>query len=260
MLPFLRVGPLLVQLPGLALLAGIWIGTTFVEKEALRLRLHASAVLNMIMYALIGGLVGARLLYALEHLSAYLAAPLSLLALSATALDASGGMLIGATAAFLYGRAKWLPLRATLDALAPGLATFMIALGVANILSGNGYGSPLEAPWAIYLWGEYRQPTQVYETLLAVGVLLAWKFMPAGSLSPGNRFWQVVSLSAAARLFTEAFHADSVITPGGFRLAQVVALLLLAAALYMSRRWSTAAGEGRRRTPVPAAQRRQGRR
>jgi len=260
MLPFLRVGPLLIQLPGLALLAGIWIGMNFVEKEALRLRLRGSAVLNMIMYGLIGGLVGARLLYALEHLSAYVAAPLSLLAPSTTALDASGGMLVGAAAAFLYGRAKRLPLRATLDALAPGLAAFMIALGVANILSGNGYGSPLQAPWAISLWGEYRQPTQIYETLLAMGVLLVWSFMPAGSLSPGNRLWLVVGCSAAARVFTEAFHGDSVITPGGFRLAQVVALLLLATALYVARRWSAPAGEDRGRAPVPAAQRRQGRR
>lgn len=241
MLPFLRVGPLLVQLPGLTLLAGIWVGTNFIEKEAIRLRLKAAAILNLIMYGLIGGLAGARLLYAFEHRNAYLAAPLSLFALSANALDAGGGLVVGTAAAFLYGRAKGLPLRLTLDALAPGIAVFMVASGVANLLSGNGYGPPLEAPWAIHLWGEYRHPTQIYETLLAVGVLLAWKFLPAGSAGPGSRFWQVVGLSAAARLFTEALHADSVITLGGFRLAQLVALMLLGAAVYTARRWSAAA-------------------
>ena len=257
MLPFVRVGPLLVQLPGLALLAGVWIGTNFVEKEAIRLRLNATAILNLIVYGLIGGLVGARLLYALEHINAYSTAPLSLFALSTNALDASGGLLVGSAAALLYGRAKALPLRETLDALAPGLAVFMIASGVANFLSGHGYGSPLQAPWAIYLWGEYRHPTQIYETLLAVGVLFAWRFMPSASAGAGSRFWQVIGLSAAARLFTEAFHADSVITPGGLRLAQVVALLLLAAALYMGRRWAAAGAHApetsaKRRRRAPA--------
>jgi len=261
MLPFVRIGPLLIQLPGLALLAGIWIGTNLVERESIRLRLNASAVLNMIMYALVGGLLGARLLYALEHLSAYVAAPLSLLALSATALDPWGGLLVGAAVAILYGRARGLPLRPTLDALAPGIAAFMIAFGVANTLSGNGYGSPLQKPWAIHLWGESRHPTQIYETVLALGVFLGWKFMQGGSMSSGNRFWLVVGLSAAARVFTEAFRGDSVITVGGFRLAQLLALLVLAATLYMGRRWSASPERGPEapaRRSVPAQARRAG--
>jgi phosphatidylglycerol:prolipoprotein diacylglycerol transferase len=238
MLPFVRVGPLLLPLPGLALLAGIWIGTNIVEQQAVRLRLNAVSVLNMIMVGLIGGLLGARLLYALEHIDAYVASPLSLFALSATAMDAWGGLLVGVAVAYLHGRAKGLPLRLTLDALAPGLAVFMTATGLANLLSGDGYGSPLQAPWAIRLWGEYRHPTQIYEMLLAVGVFLIWKFASMGTHAPGQSFWRVLAFLAAARTFTEAFHGDSAVLPGGFRLAQMAGLLVLGAAMYMDRRWA----------------------
>jgi phosphatidylglycerol---prolipoprotein diacylglyceryl transferase len=238
MLPFVRVGPLLVQLPGLALLAGLWIGSDLVEKEAVRLRLNASAILNLIIYGLIAGLIGARLLYALEHLNAYLVSPLSLFALSGTALDGWGGLLVGLAVAILYGRSKALPLRHALDALAPGLAVFMIALGVANLLSGDGYGLPLDAPWAIYLWGAHRHPTQIYETLLAIGVLIAWRFASRTDAVPGSHFLLVTGLSAASRLFTEAFHADSAVALGGFRLAQVIALMVLAASFLLRHRWS----------------------
>jgi prolipoprotein diacylglyceryltransferase len=239
MLPFVRIGPLLLQLPGLALLAGIWIGTNVVEAHAIRLRLNAAAVLNMVMLGLVGGLLGARLLYALEHTNAYVAAPLSLFALSATALDAWGGLLVGAAVAYLYGRAKDLPLRLTLDALAPGLAVFMIAIALANLLSGDGYGSPLQAPWAIQLWGEYRHPTQIYELLLAVGTFLIWKFTSMGTNEPGRSFWRVLALLAAARIFTEAFHGDSAVLPGGFRVAQAAGLAVLGAAMYLDRRWAS---------------------
>ena len=136
-------------------------------------------------------------------------------------------------------------LRHTLDALAPGLAVFMIALGVANLLSGDGYGLPLEAPWAIHLWGAYRHPTQIYELLLAFGVLIAWRLTAQGAAFAGSRFLLVAGLSAAARLFTEAFHADSAVTLGGFRLVQVIALLVMAAALYLNGRWQD------RRQPLP---------
>lgn len=237
MLPFVRVGPLLVQLPGLALLAGLWIGSDLVEKEAVRLKLNAGAILNLIIYGLIAGLVGARLLFALEHLSAYLIAPISLFAISGTALDGWGGLLVGVAVAFLYGRSKSLPLRSSLDALAPGLAVFMIAISAANLLSGDGYGLPLDAPWAIYLWGAHRHPTQIYELLLAVLVLIAWYFASRTDAVPGSRFLLVIGLSAATRLFTEAFHADSDVTLGGFRLAQLIALLVIAAVLYLNRRW-----------------------
>jgi prolipoprotein diacylglyceryltransferase len=238
MLPFVRIGPLLLQLPGLALLAGIWLGTTVVERHAIRLRLNAAAVLNMIMAGLVGGLLGARLLYALEHINAYVAAPLSLFALSATALDAWGGLLVGVAVAYLYGRAKGLSLRPTLDAVAPGLAVFMIAIGLANLLSGDRYGSPLQAPWAVLLWGEYRHPTQIYEMLLAVGVFLIWKFTSMGTGVAGRSFWRVVGLLAASRIFTEAFHGDSAALAGGFRVAQVAGLIVLGTALYMDRRWA----------------------
>jgi phosphatidylglycerol---prolipoprotein diacylglyceryl transferase len=236
-LPFVRVGPFLLQLPGLVLLAGLWVGSELVEREALRLRLNAGALLNLIIYGLIAGLLGARLLFALEHLRAYLVSPISIFAISGTALDAWGGLLVGVAVASLYGRSKALPLRPSLDALAPGLAVFMIALSAADLLSGGGYGLPLQAPWAIYLWGAYRHPTQIYELLLGVGVLAAWYLSSRADFTPGARFLLVVGLSAAVRLFTEAFHADSAVTWGGFRLVQVMALFVIAAASYLWLRW-----------------------
>ncbi len=241
MLPFVRLGPLLVQLPGLALLAGIWIGSDRVEKESVRLHMNPGAILNLIIYGLIGGLIGARVLYALEHLNAYLASPISLFSISGTALDGWGGLLAGLTVAALYGRSKALPLRPTLDALAPGLAVFMIALSLADLLSGDGYGLPLDAPWAVYLWGAYRHPTQIYELLLSIVVLIAWRLNSRSASAPGSHFLLVVGLSAAARLFTEAFHADSLVTLGGLRLVQVISLLAMASTLYLSRRWSSPA-------------------
>src|SRR4030067_240163 len=102
MLPYLPLGPILIQLPGLALLAGGWVG-------------------------------------------------------SAPAARA------GAPGPVWCGPRQRLPLRPTLDALAPGLAAFLVALGVAHFLSGDAFGAPayrpddqVPLPWAIHLWGEYR--------------------------------------------------------------------------------------------------------
>ncbi len=245
MFPFIRVGPFLLQLPGLALLAGIWIGSSLAEKEAARLKLNVAAVYSLIFFGLIAGVVGARLAYAARYLSAYLANPLGLLALTPATLSPNAGLVIGLAIAALYGRRHGLRLRPTLDALAPGLAAFMVTFGVAHLMSGDAFGAPVYGrdgitprPWSIYLWDDYRHPSQIYETVAALVVFAAaWK-RPLGQPGVGINFLLVVALSAAARVFLEAFRGDSVIWPGGFRAAQVVSLVVLAAALWLMKAWA----------------------
>lgn len=243
MFPFLRIGPFLVQTPGLALLAGLWVAMNLTEKESLHMRLKAAVILNMIFYGLLGGLMSARLIYAVQHLNTYLTNPLSLFSLNTSTLDLLGGVITGVVITYLLGRRQGLPLRPTLDALAPGLAVFMIAVGVANILSGDSYGSPTHLPWAIYLWGEYRHPTQVYETVAALIIFILWKMTSTESRGMGINFLQVIALSAGARVFLEAFHGDSLVWPDGFRTIQVIGLIILTVAIYLTKQWEEAETE-----------------
>lgn len=238
MLPYLRLGPFLLQMAGLALLLGVWLGSWLAEKEAARVRIKPDLTYNLIFFGLIGGLVGARLAYAIRYLNAYLANPLSLVSLNPNTLSPSEGLLIGLLVAFVYGQRKGLRLRPVLDALAPGLAVFMVFRGVAHLLNGDAFGSPSRAPWAIFLWSEYRQPAQIYEILLAAGILFVVLKHPLGEPGRGLNFSLVIALSAAMRVFLEAFRGDSLIWPGGFRAAQVMALAILAGALWVMRAWA----------------------
>jgi prolipoprotein diacylglyceryltransferase len=244
MFPFIRLGPFLLQLPGLALLAGVWVGSSLAEKESIRLKLSAADVYNLIFYGLVAGVVGARLAYAARYLNVYLANPLTVLALNANTLLPNAGLVLGVAVALLFGWRKKLPLRLTLDALAPGLAAFLVAVGVAHFLSGDAFGAAayrpgsVALPWAIYLWDDYRHPSQIYETIAALVIFaVAWK-RPLGQPGAGFNFLLVVGLSAAARVFLEAFRGDSVIWPGGFRAAQVIGLLVLAADLRLMKAWA----------------------
>ncbi len=238
MFPFVRLGPFLLQLPGLVLLVGAWISSSLAEKEATRLKLNPANVYNLIFYGLSAGVVGARLAYAARYLSTYLANPLSLFALTPATLDANAGLVIGLAFAALFSWRQKLPLRPTLDALAPGLAAFMVALGLAHILSGDAFGAPVRLPWSIYLWDDYRHPTQIYESLTALVIFaIAWK-RPLGQLGDGNNFLFVVALLAATRVFWEAFRGDSVVWAGGVRAAQVVGMAVLAVAVRLMKIWA----------------------
>jgi prolipoprotein diacylglyceryltransferase len=114
----------------------------------------------------------------------------------------------------------------------------MLFLGVAHFLSGDAFGEPVNLPWTIYLWNEYRHPSQVYEILVALGIFFVAYRRPFNQPGRGVNFLLVIALSSAARIFLEAFRGDSLIWPGGFRATQVIALGLLAFGLYWMRKWA----------------------
>ncbi len=239
MFPFLRLGPFLIQMPLLALLLGVLIGLSVAEKEAGKLRLKPELIYNLVFYSLIAGIIGARLGYASRFLSTYLQDPLALFSLSLITLSASDGLIIALIVAIVYGARQQLPLRSTLDALAPGLAIFMIFLGMSHFLDGSAYGAPSQVPWAIYQWGVYRHPSQVYETLVAISIFFAMRKRVFGKPRVGSNFALTLALFAASRLFLEAFRGDSLIVYGGFRAAQVISLLVLLFALLLTQIWAS---------------------
>lgn len=237
MFPYLRLGPFILPMASLALLAGIWVGLPLIEREAARLKINAAVLSNVIFYSLLAGLIGARLGYALEFPSVYSSNPLSLLALTPTTLSPSMGLVVGLITFAIFVQRKAIPIRPTLDALAPGLAFFMVAVGISHILSGDAYGAPATAPWAIRLWNEYRHPSQFYETFLALTIFLVIRERFPKPEGAGLNFLLTVALFSTSRVFLEAFRGDSVFLPGGFREAQVVGLVILALSFYWMRKW-----------------------
>ena len=237
MFPYFRLGSLLIQTPLLALLVGLWGGMTLLEYESKRLKLNPARVSNLVIYSMGTGIVGARLGYALQFRALYASNPLSLLALNPTTLLPSMGFLVGLITFWILIDHQDLPSRPTLDAIAPGLALFMVFVGFAHILSGDAYGAPTSAPWAIRLWNEYRHPSQFYETFIALMIFLVIRERSPKPEGAGLNFLLTVVLTAGGRLFLEAFRGDSVFWSGGFRGAQVIALVVMAAGFYWMKRW-----------------------
>jgi phosphatidylglycerol:prolipoprotein diacylglycerol transferase len=231
MLPILQIGPLAIQLPGLILLAGVWVAVSLTDREAPRYSLKPSYLSNMILLGLVVGILSARLWYAIRFFNIYLENPLSVFSLNPTTLAPLEGALTGLAVAAYYGYRKGLPLWPTLDALTPGLAALGLAVGFAHMASGDAFGAETSLPWAIELWGAQRHPTQIYE-VLAAGLIfwLIWEIRRKTRVA-GYLFLIFVALTASSRLIIEAFRGDSIIAYGSVRSAQLGSLLVLAVAL-----------------------------
>jgi prolipoprotein diacylglyceryltransferase len=235
MLPTIQVGPLAIQLPGLLLLLGFWLGLSLAEKHAHRHGVTPNQVYTITFTALITAVIVARLLYVARHLPTFTQNPGGILSLNLDLLDPWGAILgAGMVIIFLIHRYKLTPWSLA-DALAPVLAVLMVTYHMSNLASGDGYGAPSELPWAIFLLGERRHPAQIYELIAALTVLfIFWPGSPRNRFTPPGRYaLLVLAATASSRLFFEAFRGDSTITNGGLRSAQLIAWLIMALAFWL---------------------------
>jgi prolipoprotein diacylglyceryltransferase len=109
----------------------------------------------------------------------------------------------------------------------------MLAVPIANLASGFGYGAESKLPWAIELWGAGRHPVQVYEAFGAAFIL--WYLWPSRlpkEFISGSLFLQFTIVSTIARLFFEVFRGDSLITMYNLRIVQIIALIIAGLAFW----------------------------
>jgi phosphatidylglycerol:prolipoprotein diacylglycerol transferase len=239
MFPVLQIGHVAVQTPGLILILGLWAGLDLAERYFRKLGIQPSKAYTLVTIGLATAVVGGRLSYAAENFSAFAVSPASLISLNVNLWDLPGGVILGLAGSIGYGLRHKMDFWSLLDSLSPSFAVMMIAFALADLASGSAFGEPVRLPWSIFLWGEWRHPSQVYETLGAVSVLI-WVLVRASRLDPnsplrlaaGALFLEFVAGSAVWRIFLEMFRGDGSLLLGQIRAAQVVAWIILALALF----------------------------
>jgi phosphatidylglycerol:prolipoprotein diacylglycerol transferase len=215
------------------LVAALWLGLALAEKRSERHGISREALNNIVFYSLFGYVLGGRLLYALSNISAFVQSPLSLFSLNIDLFDPLAALGAAFIVGLIYGSRKKLPFWSTLDALTPLFAMLAIGLSLSHLAAGTAFGSPADVPWGIELWNAARHPAQVYE-LVASLLIFGWVWSRKADSRVGILFLTFAVLTAASRLFLEAFRGDSTLVFGGLRLAQVLAWIVLAVALFAS--------------------------
>jgi phosphatidylglycerol:prolipoprotein diacylglycerol transferase len=209
------------------LVLAAWLGLTLAEKYAERHRISKDDLNNITFYGLIAFIVGGRLSFVLQNISAFIKSPLGVISINPDLFDSVGGIIVAILVAFAYGQRKNLALWSTLDALTPFFAVIAVGLGLSHLAAGTAFGNPTELPWGIDLWSATRHPTQIYATLaslLTLGLIWFLKAHPR----PGVLFLIFTAVTAFSQLIIHTFRADTPLFLDGYRQAQVFAWIILA--------------------------------
>lgn len=240
MFPTINVGPLALPTKALIYLLGAWLALSVAERTARRLKVNPDRVYGLATTALAAGFVGARLVFVAIYWPSYQNNLLTIVWPLNSGFNLWGGLLIGAAAAFFYGRYHQLRPWPLLDALTPALLVTLIAVSLADFLAGPGFGTLTSLPWGITQFGVRRHPVQLYEILVGIIAIVAWQRVRPYRSFPGQLFLLSVALYSGGRLFVDAYRENAWLAGNGFHIVQIIALVVMLASLYLLGRFSRA--------------------
>jgi phosphatidylglycerol---prolipoprotein diacylglyceryl transferase len=194
LLPVLfRIGSFEITSFGVMVALGALTGLWVLRRELGRSGLP-DAALDAAVYGLVGGLLGAKLLYVFEHLDE--GSFLSLF-LDRGGMSWFGGFVGGLLAGYVTILVKRWPVMAVLAAATPALAVGQLLGRIGCFLVGDDYGSPTTLPWGVAFprglppTTERVHPTQIYEAIFLAGltwVLIRWRRQGAGDRTVLGRY------------------------------------------------------------------------
>jgi phosphatidylglycerol:prolipoprotein diacylglycerol transferase len=161
-------------LVAVAALVGLWL----LERERRRSGLPSQTT-DAAVVGVLGGLAGAKLVWAIEHAGRQ--GPFLELLLSRGGLSWYGGFIGGVAAGVAILRRHRVPIVPVLAAATPALAVAHAIGRVGCFLVGDDYGVPSDLPWAVAFpeglppTSTPVHPTQLYETLALLP--LAWMLL-----------------------------------------------------------------------------------
>lgn len=252
--PFIvHVGGLTITGYGIMMMAGFLMGGWVYATELTRRGIDTGIAWDTVVLAIIGGLAGSKLYYAISVADwrAFF---------TRGGLVWYGGFFGAAAAVFAWMGWKRLPIRTLLDAISPALAVGYLLGRVGCFLVNDDFGRPTTLPWgmifphgappstAINLERMFHvtlppgtpplellavHPTQLYEIALTFVVfVLLWRWREHRH-APGWLFGVFLIGSSVERIIVEVFRAKDDRVLGPVSVAQLLSMGLIAVGVWV---------------------------
>lgn len=256
-----NIGPLFIHFYGIILMTGALAGALLADREARRRGQNNEVIWDGFVWALIGGIIGARVWHILTPPPSmvaqgittyyYLTHPLDAINIRQGGLGIPGAIIGGVLGLYFFCRRRKLNFLMLIDLAAPGLALGQAIGRWGNFVNQEVYGAPTDLPWAIYIDPQHRfqgfqqferyHPLFLYESLwnLANMALLLWLGRRyEKNLQHGDIFLVYLIVYPIGRFLLEFLRLDSSQVAGINANQTLMAIVALAASatLYLRKR------------------------
>ena len=236
-----RIGPFLIAWHGvfavLGILAGARLGLWLLERDGV----NTDRAGDGVMWMVILGLIGARLLYVWENFQLFSGNLLRIFALTEGGISQWGGLFGAMVGVYVWARRQSLSYWKILDAAGAG-AMIGLAIGrIGDVINGEHHGTPTSLPWGVEYVnantlgqpGKVVHPEVAYEmilTLVLLALILPFHQRLKKRLSDGVLGLVYLGLYGLGRFFLSFYRTDPSVFLG-LRQAQLASLLMFAIAV-----------------------------
>jgi len=246
------IGPLEVRFYGIIIVSGAVLGAWLATREARRRGHNPDIVWDLLIYLMIGGIIGARIWHIFtpspnilvrdsitgQMVNPYFAGGtihiLDILAIWKGGLGIPGAVIGGAIVLYFYSKANKINFAEWADIIAPSMALGQGVGRWGNYFNQELYGAPTNLPWKIfidpahrlpaYLDVDYYHPLFFYESLWNFFnmFLLIWiSRRYADRLRTGDIFLVYLIVYPVGRFFLDFLRLDASMV-GGININQTI--------------------------------------
>ncbi len=239
------IGSFQLHMYAVMIIIGIVVAVVISERRLVSRGFAKGTALDLVVWAVPFGIVGARLYHVITDWQTYFGAnrtrePIEALYIWQGGLGIWGAIAGGALGVYIAARRKHLSFVDIADAVAPALPVAQAIGRWGNWWNQELYGGPTSLPWGLQIKqgdgtvGTY-QPTFLYESLWDVSVALICIWADRRfRLDRGRVFMLYVALYCAGRAVTEALRSDPASMLAGLRVNEWVSIgLFIVAVVYI---------------------------
>jgi len=227
---------------GILLAIGVLVGCYVGERRWRNRRYAAGAIYDLAFWAVLWGVVGARLYHVITDYQLFDHDPFGVFAIWRGGLSIWGAVAGGGIAVFVTTRRRHLPTLVALDCMSVGLVLAQAIGRFGNYFNQELFGRPTDLPWGLEISLAHRplgyeqfttfQPTFLYESLAclliaAVLVGVEHRFR----LREGQTFALYGALYTFARFFFENLRIDPAHEIGPLRVNAWVSIVVFVASV-----------------------------
>lgn len=238
-------GPFTVYWYGIIIGAAMLLAITLASKEGKKRGLGEEDIIDMAMWAIPLGLIGARIYYVLFQWEYYIKKPLEIIAIWQGGIAIYGGLIAGGLVVYWFTKKKGIPFSLMLDILAPYVLLAQSIGRWGNFINQEAHGEAVTRTFLENLYlpkfiidqmqinGTYYHPTFLYESLwsllgFAIIIMLRNRknLLRRGEVALSYVIWYSVG-----RFFIEGMRTDSLWMGDFLRVSQGLSLLLFVGAI-----------------------------
>lgn len=145
----LKLGPLTIHTYGFFVALGFFLGILFARTQGEKAGIHPERILDLSLYILIAGIIGARLFFVFVEPRQFMENPLLVFRIWEGGLVFYGGFIAALATGIIYLKVMDIPVLKTADIAAPALA---LGHGIGRLgcfFAGCCYGDACTLPWAV---------------------------------------------------------------------------------------------------------------